>query len=330
MKVAYLVKGIGDASVRYRVLQYESPFLLADIEMSVFVIPKNPYKRYLRFRELMEFDVVVLQRKLLSAASFYYLRRSSRRLIYDFDDAVYLKDSKSPDPHSRTRRKRFIRTVSLSDFIIAGNSIIATEASRINKNTAVLPTPIDVDRYGELKKWGVGEKGFLIGWIGAKSTFLYLEAIRPYLESFSEKAPGTRLKIIADQFFDSKKMDVIKKPWKEDEEVSDLKTLDVGIMPLGDDPWSQGKCGLKMLQYMAAGLPVVCSPVGMNKEAIRDGREGFYASAGEDWIEKLLILYRDRDLRAQMGARGRRKIEKVYSIQANQETYINILKSVAE
>jgi glycosyltransferase involved in cell wall biosynthesis len=121
---------------------------------------------------------------------------------------------------------------------------------------------------------------------------------------------------------------VIKKPWSSEEEITDLQSFDIGIMPLSDDPWSRGKCALKIIQYFGVGVPVVCSPVGMNRDIVEDGVNGFWASKEGEWEDRLVRLVEAKDLRREMGLRGRRTVERGYTVEVNGPRILNILRQV--
>ncbi len=137
----------------------------------------------------------------------------------------------------------------------------------------------------------------VIGWMGSSSTLKYLKGLTPVLEDIFKVFPGTQLKIVCDDFFDLPSMPVMKKRWSLEDEVEDLKSFDIGVMPLAQDLWSQGKCGLKILQYHSVGLPVVCSPVGVNKDIVKDRENGFWAKNQEEWKYGLRELIQDEVLR---------------------------------
>jgi hypothetical protein len=138
------------------------------------------------------------------------------------------------------------------------------------------------------------------------------------------------LKIVCDVFFDCDQMKVIKKYWSSEEEVSDLQSFDIGLMPLVDDPWSWGKCGLKIIQYQGVGVPVVCTPVGINRDLVEDGVNGFYAMTPEQWEEKLSILIEDSALREKMGLEGRKRVLSRYTLQTCGPRLLSILEQVAK
>src|SRR4030042_4976513 len=128
--------------------------------------------------------------------------------------------------------------------------------------------------------------------------------MKPIFERIGEKYSNVDLKIFCDTFFDCERMNVIKKNWSSEDEVADLQGFDVGLMPLVDDPWSCGKCGLKILQYQGVGVAVVCTPVGVNRDLVEDGMNGFCATTPEEWEEKLSLLIENSELREQMGGEG--------------------------
>jgi glycosyltransferase involved in cell wall biosynthesis len=166
----------------------------------------------------------------------------------------------------------------------------------------------------------------VLGWIGSRGTLKYLKEIAPALEVIGERFPGVKLKIVADDFFGLERLPVIKKSWSATDEIADLHSFDIGLMPLTDDVWTRGKCGFKLLQCMAVGLPVVCSPVGANRQIMADGVEGYWASNHAEWVEKLAALINDATLAQAMGRRGREKVQQTYSLQANAPLLIQALR----
>jgi glycosyltransferase involved in cell wall biosynthesis len=155
-----------------------------------------------------------------------------------------------------------------------------------------------------------------------------LKQISPALVQLSKRFPDLKLKIVADEFFEIHGLEVEKKEWSSTEEIKDLHSFDIGLMPLSDDAWTRGKCGFKLLQCMAVGLPVVCSPVGMNREIVTDGVEGFWAGSENEWIGKLSTLIQDYELCKSMGKKGRNKVEEKYSLAVNAKKMIKFLQEV--
>ncbi|MEZ4601552.1 MAG: glycosyltransferase family 4 protein [Syntrophotaleaceae bacterium] len=331
MKVLFLVPRLDKASTRYRVLQY-LPFLeQAGIVCAVRPLSGKTVGWISLGAEISRADVVFVQKKLLNGPVWHFISALSRRLIFDFDDAIMLKESET-DFSSRCRQfRRFAGTVRRVDLVVCGNRYLAENTAALNGNLQILPTVIDEQRYRPRQCKPVrNEKGNLvIGWMGSRTNLPYLQEIVPQLQAACQAVPGTRFKIVSDAFLDFKDVEVIKKPWRSEEEISDLESFDIGIMPLPDTPWCRGKCGFKLIQYMAVGTPVVCSPVGVNAEIVTDGREGFWARRPEEWVERLVRLLKDRDLRQTMGNLGRETIVRRFSLQANADRLIELLRNLA-
>lgn len=327
MKIAFLVTSFEKPSARYRVLQYIPILEEKGYLPEVCIIPKNYRNRIKLFRKMRSFDFVFLHRKLLSTVGWYILRKNAKRLVYDFDDAVMFKDSINKNQISNRRMNNFIRTVKNADLIIAGNEYLKDFAIKENPRSFVIPTPIDMQRYVE-RSHEVPSDIIIIGWIGSSVTLFYLEKMKKAWDAIFNKFPYVKLKIVADKFFDCNRMPVIKKQWRYEEEIADLHTFDIGLMPLTDDPWSRGKCGFKLLQYMAVGVPAVCSPVGVNREIVTDGINGFWANDEDEWVDKVGELIKNRQLRIEIGSRARKTIIERYSTEVCSKKILAILNSV--
>jgi glycosyltransferase involved in cell wall biosynthesis len=186
-----------------------------------------------------------------------------------------------------------------------------------------------MERFIEKPENGYRSK-LTIGWIGSSATLHYLEDMKEILDMIYDLHPEVQLKIVGNTFFDCERMPTIKKEWNYDEEITDLHSFDIGLMPLTDDPWSRGKCGFKLLQYMAVGIPAVSSPVGVNKEIIKDGENGMLAESKESWINKLSLLLKDGNLRRDIGKRGRIAVMNDFSAKKNVIKLIKIFKSLQQ
>lgn len=325
-KVLFLVPRLDKASTRYRVLQYLPALAEAGIACELRAVSKigRDWPRLLW--QAYAADVVFIQKKLFSLFEIALLRRVCRRLIYDFDDAVMFKDGPASDREHARQRHRFAVTARRADLLIAGNAYLDETARCYNHTTVMLPTPLDMARYTKRPAKTDDNVEVVLGWIGSRGTLKYLAEIAPALEVLGERLPGITLKIVADDFFDLAKLPVIKKNWSEDEEIADLHSFDIGLMPLPDDVWTRGKCGFKLLQCMAVGLPVICSPVGANREIVTDGVEGFWAARREEWVEKIALLAGDAALRATLGRRGREQVARRYSLRANLPLFLRALR----
>lgn len=317
MKILFFIQGFTVAASRYRVLQY-LPFLeKAGIKTVVLEFPKDS-KGWIRHKDIVrQSDVIFLQRKRPPLVVLALLRWMGKKIVYDFDDAVMFKNSLSTNPYSWRRRLSFRRILRFADLVIAGNQFLKEEAAGHTKHTRhieVLPTPIDINRYCR-KSYTPGH-AVNIGWIGDHGSIHYMESYKGVWEELGRRYKNVSLTIICDTFIDTKEIPLVRRLWSSDREVEYLQGLDVGVMPLFDDLWSRGKCGFKIVQYMAVGLPVVCTPVGINRDAVEPGVNGFWAETPSEWVEKLSLLVENPGLREEMGKAGRERMIKRYTVQA--------------
>jgi len=217
--------------------------------------------------------------------------------------------------------------VNASDHVIAGNEYLQQNTIPYTQNVTIIPSPIDISLYPQ-KTYSEKSDNITLGWVGAHGSIHYLKKMRPIFETLGKKNDKLRLKIVCDTFFDCENMVVDKKQWNEKDEVADIQSFDIGLMPLMDDPWSHGKCGLKILQCLATGVPVICSPAGINTEIVEDGVHGFWANTEEEWMEKLEILINDHELRRKMGMAGRKRVIERYSLKTNAPRMLKIFEQL--
>ena len=289
-RVLILAFGLEEASCRFRFVQY-LPYLRAcGIHVDVADLAVQAPQRRRIFQQAASYDQVLLHRVLLRWPEYRFFRRHVKNYVFDFDDAIMMRDSSRRNLHSRQRLMRFRRMARGAQNVIAGNFYLGDWAKRFNPCVTVLPTSIELNDYrAPVSGKPVSEKQaakqndiLTIGWIGTRSNLMYLQTIVPALTRVAQNAAtqnalNVRLKIVADDFLDVPGMEVIKKPWRLADEVADVQSFEIGLMPLPDDAWTKGKCALKILQSFAAGVPVVCSPVGANRDVVQDGVSGYFA-----------------------------------------------------
>jgi glycosyltransferase involved in cell wall biosynthesis len=328
VRLAALVESPDHVCARYRLRAFEPHLRGAGHTLALHPLPRDVWGRLTAARGVGDADAVILQRKLLSRPELALLRRRVRHLWYDVDDAVWLRDSYSPKGFdSRKRRGRFRATVRAAEAVVAGNAYIAEHATAAGARAAyVIPTCVDVARYPVARHLGHGVE---LVWVGSSSTLSGLKAISPVLSAVGRVVPGTRLKLICDEFFQVPDLSVVESPWREETEAAEIAAASVGISWVPDDAWSRGKCGLKVLQYMAAGLPVVANPVGVHAEMIRHGETGFLAATEADWIESIRLLADNAELRRRMGAAGRERVRERYSVEAGAALWLNLIAGLA-
>lgn len=330
MKLVALVDSVDHVCSRYRLAAFEPYFVAAGHTLELRRLPNSLFARATLFRELRSADAVILQRKLLPGLQLGLLRRCARKLIFDYDDAVWLRDSYSwKGSVSRRRFRRFARTIRNVDLAIAGNDFLAAEARCHAPHTIVdvIPTCIDPQAYS-LAQHVRNERLHLV-WIGSSSTLQGLERIRPILEAIGKAIPGTRLKLVCDRFIGFEHLAVEPLPWCAANEARDLASADIGITWIPDDDWSRGKCGLKVLQYQAAGLPVIANPVGVHPIFVESGTTGLLANTPDDWIAGVRQMA-DPARRARMGAVARAQLEEHYSVAAGAKRWLDALARMAE
>lgn len=287
-------------------------------------------RRLLEIRDLTGYDLVYVFREaaLFGPAIFErMIHRSGVPMVFDFDDAIFLRNEGSVNGYLNYlklpgKTKTICR---LSAHVIAGNPYLAEYAGRVNRNVSIVPTTIDTRKYDVVQK--SEKKPLTIGWSGSFSTVPHLDTLRPALKKLALKREF-KLRVIGAPMYDMDDIDVEVIQWRSATELADLNPIDIGVMPLPDNAWSRGKCGLKALQYMAIGVPTICSPVGVNSEIIHDGVNGFIAADDDEWVAKLSDLLDSRELRAEIGAKGRKTVEEKYSAECQAPRVAEIFRQV--
>lgn len=316
---------------RYRLAAFR-PFLQqAGHTLELVTVPRHWWLRLGFFHRLRGANVIV-QRRLLAAWQRNLLRRAARRLLFDFDDAVFLRDSYAARGlHDHRRLRRFAGMIRCADAVIAGNVFLAEQAARWTdeRSIQVIPTCVEPKRYPLTDPVKKGS-GLELVWIGSSSTLQGLQAIAPLLENIGRNVPGVCLKLLCDRFLTLHHLPVLPVAWTQASEAAEIANADIGISWLPDDEWSRGKCGLKVLQYLAAGLPVIANPVGVQMEMVRHGETGFLARTPEQWIEAVRQLADDPELRRRMGRAGRRLVERRYSVAVGAVRWVRMLERLRE
>ncbi len=279
---------------------------------------------------LREADVVVLHQIKLSAPEARLFAAFTRRRVFDVDDAIYVRKPRrlgeAPD-ESPWRKKKFAATCRWVDEVAAGNDVLAGVARASARAVTVLPTSIDTAAYQMTTATAADPP--TVAWIGSPENLIYLEMIRPALARLTVRHPSLKIRVICSQFPLWPEINVESIVWSSAGEAGSLAAAHIGVMPLTDDAWSRGKCAFKLLQYMAAGLPCVASPIGANTEAVIDGVNGFHARTVDDWERSLQSLIESPELRARFGANGRAHVESRYALRRYQERYLELLRRLA-
>ncbi len=354
MKILMLTRhGYQGSSSRYRFYQYARFFKEQDIDISIESLFDDRYvenlakygnKQYIsiissylrRIWKLIRFNqknyyLIFIEKELLPWIPYQLeslLLRSNIPYVLDYDDATFHSYDLQSNPWIQSLLSRKIDLLmKQSALVICGNLYLAERAIQAGASRVeILPTVVDLAKYPIEQK--VQNHHFTIGWIGSPSTTRYLESLAPVFQNICANHQA-RLVAIGAKYFQIGGIDLEIKKWSEATEVNDLSQIDVGIMPLDNTPWSRGKCGFKLIQYMACSKAVIASPVGVNTNIVENGVNGFLASTHQEWIDALVKLRDHRELQEQMGKNGRTTVDNRYSLEVTAPKLVELLKSVA-
>ncbi len=301
---------------------YKQGFLLK----KVIGVIKGLFRRFYLLFKLRNYNYIFLQREFAPIGPPVFEWIASRllrvKIIYDFDDAIWIPNVSA---HNRLAAslKAFWKVKYICRWsykVSVGNHYLAKWASQYNSNIVYNPTCVDMQsRYNIVKEQESGT--VVIGWTGSHSTLRYLELVKPVLEEL-EQEYNFQFLIICDQPPAWKIKSLRFVPWKEETEIDDLLKMNIGIMPLEQDAWSEGKCGFKLIQYLALGIPAVASPVGVNQQIIVPGTNGYLCNTGSEWKTVLVRLLQDAALRKTLGMHGREKMFNEFSTQSNEHNFL--------
>ncbi|NQV54072.1 MAG: glycosyltransferase family 4 protein [Flavobacteriales bacterium] len=280
-----------------------------------------------------QFDIVFVQREAFMTRNIIFERKFSKspaKFIFDFDDSIWLHNVSEANRSLKFLKgaNKTARIIPLADHVIAGNQYLADYALRFNDKVSIIPTTIDTEAYRPISQ--TEERNVItIGWSGSITTIQHFNLAVSVLQRIKD-VYGDRIaiKVIGDAEYRNPALGIEGQGWNANTEIEDLCEMDIGIMPLPDDEWVKGKCGLKGLQYMALEIPTIMSPVGVNTEIIQDGENGFLAAHEDEWFEKLSKLIDDPALRVRLGKAGRKTVENQYSVKANLQHYMELFDRV--
>lgn len=262
------------------------------------------------------------------------LGKNGTRILYDLDDAIYLSPREFVKD-GETSRKRMTRLkdpaeidliLGQADLVLAGNETIAEHASRFCDDVRVQPTPVDTDLYRPRAR--PGRERPLVGWIGSPTAAYCIRDIAPALAAAAKEVPFDLVVVGAGEDVVVEGVAVLSLDWSLAAEAELFSSLDIGLYPIPDNPWTRGKCGMKALQYQASGVPAVVSPVGVNEQIVTDGENGFFAKNDDDWTAGLLRYLRDPELRDAHARAGRESVVARWSLAALTPTFVAACQEV--
>lgn len=322
-RVLFLTYGsVNHASSRIRAIQYFqllekdgiSPKLICHIPERRTLLQKILFPLKKRFNVIRRsvllltgrFPLIFIQREFIHPFLLRVLRKKETSLIYDFDDAIYLNT-----PGHRKNGEKFSRMIRAANHVIASSPVLAKYCESIGVEAKIITTPIDFDEIEKKENYDFKDS-FTIGWTGSASTTKFLELVKDALKNVSEKTDIRLILIGSKKDFNIPGIEIKKYDWSEKTERRLIKDFDAGIMPLPETDFAKGKGGYKLFLYMAAGVPVITSPVGINREIVQDGLNGLYATDTEDWERQILKLAGDKQLRERIGKSGMNAAKEKY------------------
>ena len=304
MKILWLTHRAETPSTRYRVAAFVPGLEAAGHDVKVLEYTSSLLKIYPLMKSVASADVVAIQKRLPPPWITRAIRRRAKRLVFDFDDAIYLKKGDAGTSRTGARQKRFKAMMQSCDVVVCGNSHLASIAREEGaRRIEVLPTVLDPTKYAAASREPHDE--LVLGWIGAGGNMKYLEELLPHL-------PKTRVRCVCNVFPPG----VERVVWTEAGEAGALAGMDIGLAPMPDDEWTRGKCGTRILQYFAAGLPVVADRVGVHVDLVDDGKSGYLVRGAAEWTARVAELAADRAKREEYGKRGRKRVIEQFSVEA--------------
>jgi len=327
MKLLVVTNNPDRASFKQRIGVYLDTLKTGGINCEVVKMPGGSLARRRLYKRAADFDGVFLHKKGLNPLDAMWLGKYAGRIIFNFDDAVMYSD-KNPDRYSRSHTIPFRRSVRLADLVICGSSYLADHARPFNSNVEVLPLGLSVSDY-MVDTVAASDDTVRLVWVGSQSTLSYLEEIKPAIEQVGERFENVALRVICEDFPKLEHVSVEKRPWSRETLGADLASSNIGLAPLPDNPFTRGKCSFKVLEYSAAGLPVVASPVGTNAEHVRDGITGFLAQSDDEWIARITQLIESPKLREDMGKQGR-EFAREFDVSAIGDRLTNLIRDCLE
>jgi glycosyltransferase involved in cell wall biosynthesis len=293
---------------------------------------KSTFKRFWLLNSVKKYDFIFMHREAMQfgppVIEYILTKVLKKKILYDFDDAIWLKNhSDSNAILSFTKWYSKVKSISAwVDTVQCGNAYLAKFTAEYNNNVHIIPTTIDtIGMHNQSIDYN--RKKLTIGWTGSHSTMHYLDMIYPVLERLEKKYDFNFL-VISDRKPDVNLKSLVYCKWDKINEIDDLSKIDIGVMPLRNNQWSEGKCAFKGLQYMSLGIPTVMSPVGVNNSLIQNNENGYLVDSDEEWYNTLAHLLESQTDRERIGKNGDITVEKFYSVVATKEKYLALFNSM--
>ncbi len=258
----------------------------------------------------------------------WLVSKLSKKLIYDIDDLIYLGDTSKNNLFIKALKgkNKPIYLMKHADEVIVCTPKLEEFVNQYNQNTTDISSTIDTDSYQPVNDYKNTDK-IVLGWSGSHSTSKYLYILQGVLLKLAKKH-DFKLLVIGDASFKIRGLDCETIAWSREKEIDELQRIDIGLYPLPDEEWVYGKSGLKALQYMALGIPTVATAIGANYRVIEEGVSGYLVTSEDEWVNRLSALIINTELRKKIGEKARVRVENLYSVNANKNTYIGIFEKL--
>lgn len=287
-----------------------------------------------RFNQILkssDYDLIYLYRTASMVGPAWLEKLLSFRkvpIIYDFDDAIFLENTSNANKHFGWAK--FVGKTAdisqLSTSVTVGNTYLSEYAKQYNDNVYIIPTSIDTEHYQPVKNGKNGSGRVVVGWTGSSTSQYHLEAFEPTLAELLKRRDDVEIRVISNREPSFKEIPYTWREWSPETEVEEIAEIEIGIMPTPDDEWSRGKCALKALQYMALGIPAICTDMGANRDVIEQGKNGFLAKDRKEWLKYFDMLIDDETLRNKLGYEARKTVVDKYSMEKCAELFADVAR----
>jgi glycosyltransferase involved in cell wall biosynthesis len=303
------------------------------ITKKIIVGLKSYKRRFIHLFSVMSYDLVVIYREALPSRSTFFEKFIAKKnipILFDFDDAIWVKDVSNVNKKLSWFKdeKKIEKLLPLCSHITCGNNYLADYAKKFNENVSIIPSTVDTDNYKPYPN-SRNQDVVKIGWVGSHTTIKHFELITDVFFELKKKYNArVEFVVIGDENYTNEELNLKGQKWENEKEVELFNSFDIGVMPLPNDEWTKGKCGMKGLLYMSVGKPAVMSNVGMNRDIIENGVNGFLPVGQKQWVDVLSKLIEDKSLRKKIGENGRKTVIDKYSKETVKKTYLDLYTSL--
>lgn len=290
--------------------------------------------RFLDLFKIRNYDIIYIHLWVtpIGFPLFEYLYcKLARKVVYDIDDLIFLKDTKNSTNkivNFVKGRKKPIYLMKHAQHVITCTPFLDSFVQKYNSNTTDISSTVDMHKLSPKSNYKLNNNQVVIGWSGSHSTSKYVLLLRKVFMTLNNLGLNYKLLVIGDENFNMPEVNFEAIPWSKENEADVIRQFDIGVYPLPDTQWVLGKSSLKAIQYMSVGVPTVATAIGTNFRVIENGVNGFLVTTDQEWVDTIVRLSKDENLRSSIGENAINKVEKEFSVIANRDKYLNILNNV--